>query len=308
MKKTIIYLSIALIPVFCACRKDDPAPDAEIGVIEGDSISANNLYFTLSTYKENTTLTVVGMVDETFDEAVIPPAVLADGKTYSVTNIGNRAFDGCAGLTNVTIPPSITSIGYRAFADCKGLKYVILPESVVRIENEAFAHCSGLVDIHIPNSVTGIGSLAFFNCSRLTSITLSNSMTRIGALFVDCTGLTSVVIPESITSIGNEAFQNCNSLARITIPGSVTSIGERAFWDCWGIRSISIPPSVASIGKMAFAHTYLKMVEVFWEIPIPIDPGMFGFGSVNTLFVPPGTKHVYAQAENWNRFPFIVEK
>ena len=46
---------------------------------------------------------------------IIPESVNYEGKTYSVTSIGYSAFDGCSGLTSITIPNSVTIIGYRAF-------------------------------------------------------------------------------------------------------------------------------------------------------------------------------------------------
>ena len=39
----------------------------------------------------------------------------------NLTLIGSSAFDGCTGLTSITIPNSVTSIGENIFNDCTGL-------------------------------------------------------------------------------------------------------------------------------------------------------------------------------------------
>ena len=101
-----------------------------------------------------------------------------------VTTISDWAFNGCSGLTSVTIPDSVTSIGNYAFQDC-----------------------TGLTSITIPDSVTDIGRGVFNGCSGLTSVTIGNGVTSIGdSAFSYCSGLTSVTIPDSVTSIGNFAF------------------------------------------------------------------------------------------------------
>ena len=58
-----------------------------------------------------------------------------------VTRIGNFAFEGCSGLTSLTIPNSVTSIGYDAFFGCSGLTSVTIPNSVTSIGNFAFEAC-----------------------------------------------------------------------------------------------------------------------------------------------------------------------
>ena len=102
--------------------------------------------------------------------AYIPPSVTYSGKTYSVTSIGNGAFEGCSGLTSVTVGICVTSIGYEAFRDCSGLTSVTIPNSVTSIGEYAFYECSGLTSVTIPNSVTSIGGDAFAWCSGLTEI------------------------------------------------------------------------------------------------------------------------------------------
>ena len=200
-------------------------------------------------------------------------------------NIGERAFNGCTGLTSVTIPESVTGIGNSAFSSCNKLTgELVIPDSVTSIGYSAFYGCSKLTgELVIPNNVISIGEGAFTYCSGLTSITIGESVTNIGrSAFYSCTGLTSVTIPGSVTSIGSQAFYDCSglttagpigggyniefewtsipdnafsscaSLSSVTIPNSATRIGNSAFSGCSGLTSITIPDSVTYIGYRAF--------------------------------------------------------
>ena len=174
-------------------------------------------------------------------DVTIPSTVTYNGTTYSVTEIGKRAFYGCSGLTSITIPNSVTSIGEGAFMGCNGLTNTIIPNSVTTIGNSAFWGCSGLYSITIPNSVTSIGNSTFDGCSGLTSITIPNSVTEIGKrAFYGCSGLTSITIPNSVTAIGLWAFSDCSGLTCVNIGNSVTTIGEYAFSGCNRLTSIAV--------------------------------------------------------------------
>ena len=216
----------------------------------------------------------------------------------NATDIGETAFYGCTGLTEITIPDSVTSIGNEAFYGCTGLTEIIIPDSVTSIGSSAFLGCSGLKKITIPDSVTSIGGSAFHSCTGLTSITIPDSVTSIGGYaFYDCTGLTSITIPDSVTSIGDKTFYGCTGLTEITISDSVTSIGKDAFYDCTGLTSIIIPDSVTSIGSGAFGNcTRLTSITIpdsitsietsvfknctgLTEITIPNNVTSIGFGA-----------------------------
>ena len=204
----------------------------------------------------------------------------------SVTSIGESAFSGCSGMTELTLPNSITSIGNGVFDGCSGLTKLTLPNSVTSIGNYAFRGCTGMTELTLPNSITSIGDYAFVDCSGLTELTLPNSVTSIGeSAFIGCSGLEKItvdggnkrydsrdncnsiidtetntliagcknsVIPNSVRSIGYEAFRGCSGLTKLTLPDGVTSIGNYAFDSCSGLTKLILPNSVRSIGDYAF--------------------------------------------------------
>ena len=178
-----------------------------------------------------------------------------DGALVESYAIYKNAFEGCSGLTSITIPDSVMSIGSSAFDGCSDLTSITIPDSVMSIGKVAFSGCSGLTTVAIGDGVKSIGDHAFDGCSSLTTVTIGNGVTSIGSgAFWNCSGLTSVIIPDSVTSIGDDAFQYCSGLTTVTIGNSVTSIGSGAFYECSSLTSVSIPDSVTNIGDYAFEY------------------------------------------------------
>ena len=73
------------------------------------------------------------------------------GNSYSTSNdkIGDLAFEGCSGLTSLTLPSGLTEIGSCTFRGCSGLTSLTLPSGVTEIGYSAFEDCSGLTSIYV---------------------------------------------------------------------------------------------------------------------------------------------------------------
>jgi len=225
----------------------------------------------------NNTVTVTGYSGK--DGTVVIPGIIAQ---LPVVSIGNSAFSGMSGLTNVTISGSVTSIGAYAFAYCSGLTSVTIPVSVTNILGNAFWGCAGLTNVTIPDSVSwtgdhvfadcanlrsatiespSVGDYAFSGCSNLVSVAIGNSVTTIGGqAFENCTSLTSLIIPDNVRTIkdGNNswwvegAFGFCTNLTNVIIGAGVTNIGDNAFYACTSLTTLTIPDGVGRIGYHAF--------------------------------------------------------
>ena len=181
-----------------------------------------------------------GNDDLIVQKVVIPETVSENGKTYTVTAIGDKTFYNCY-FSSVEIPDTVVSIGNSAFEKCINLKNLIIGTAVQYIGKSAFSKCESLESIEIPESVTYIGEYGFNECSSLRSVSLPDSITTIKeSVFNCCVALTSIEIPDSVTTIDKKAFYICYSLENVKIPESVTYIDETAFASCESIVSIDI--------------------------------------------------------------------
>ena len=81
-------------------------------------------------------------------DITIPSSIKVNDTEYSVTSVGNSAFEDCNSLTSITIPNSVTSIGEEAFYCCSSLTSVTIPNSVTEIYSGAFAKCPNLENVY----------------------------------------------------------------------------------------------------------------------------------------------------------------
>lgn len=211
---------------------------------------------------------------------VIPASVNYNGTDYTVTEIGEKAFYSCTGLTgSPTLPNTLTQIKAYAFYGCTGFSGdLVLPSSLTNIGIYSFYNCTnfsgnlmllcdavigsyafygvGFTGVIFSDSITTIGVRAFQNSKLSGTLNLPSALTEVrDYTFAGCSRLKSIHFPDNLTRIGNHAFDNCDSLTgTLNIPDAVTTIGWRAFYDCDRIQSINTGDGVEYIYYGAFCH------------------------------------------------------
>ena len=218
----------------------------------------DGLRYVLDPVKKTATL-LPKMEEKYSGDIIIPEKVKGnDGVEYVVTSLGASCFEGCSGLTSITIPSSVTSLSESCFKGCSGLTSITIPSSITSLGESCFSGCSGLTSITIPSSITSLGESCFSGCRGLTSITIPSSVTSLGAsCFWDCRGLTSITIPSSVTSLGENCFAYCTSLTSITIPSSVISFSWGCFYGCSGLETVYFKGK-----KCNSNYAYLKIPKI----------------------------------------------
>ena len=178
------------------------------------------------------TATVASYDDSTQDGVIdIPDTVTSGSQPYTVTAIGEYAFNPSLTITKVSsvfIPATVTSIGGFAFRCCKFLATVTFAEGsqLKSIGALAFSGTDQahpiFKEIQIPDSVETIGTNAFQNCQDLESITLPASLKTIeSSAFSDCRNLSKIKLPTSLTTIEIFVFDSCSSLETVFYDSSL---------------------------------------------------------------------------------------
>ncbi|MBP3336956.1 MAG: leucine-rich repeat protein [Clostridia bacterium] len=158
---------------------------------------------------------------------------------YSVTSIGDRAFEDCNNFLGILLPDNLENIGQYAFYKCTQLTGIIIPISVRNIGDYAFAQCSSITQINIPDGVTRINGICG-GCTSLTSAKIPDSVTEMFAAFNGCINLKNLKLPQNITGIDDFMLKNCMRLSKIEIPDNVSTISGAAFMGCSSLKSIDV--------------------------------------------------------------------
>ncbi|MGN0211603.1 MAG: leucine-rich repeat domain-containing protein [Muribaculaceae bacterium] len=135
----------------------------------------------------------------------IPSRVTNEDVTYTVTEVGDDAFNGATFVNGLTLPSTIEKIGSTAF------RY------------------TNMAEVTIPENCTSIGNNAFDNCNKLTSVTILGPVKTVGDQAFFSNKVTKLVFPEGLETVGFGAFGAMTSMTEIEFPSTFKSIDMYAF-------------------------------------------------------------------------------
>lgn len=224
----------------------------------------------------------------------------------SGVSLGEGAFNGCSGLTSITIPGDIKEIPRWAFFNLSNLSSVTLNEGIETINNDSFEQCNLSGDLVIPSTVTYIGNCAFarnnlssvtfkgddcdirccaFERNHISSVQLPRFLTRFDG-FND-NDLTEVKLPETVTTFGCAALMNNTKLTHINLPDRLATIEYRALYQCDNLtEDLVIPSEVKQIDDRALYAGENQNIYFLGNAPqvekVEMFNGYFSRGSFST--------------------------
>lgn len=326
----VLALSMLLTFLPVSAFADDTPPP----YVDPQELDTDNTYTDPdngNTYTYSLSGTTATLTKFTGTAADVPERIEKDGKSYTVTAIGENAFairtnsesnpySNNSQLTSVTLPDSISSIGQHAFAYCDKITSIKIPSCVTSLEGYVFSGCEELGTVTFQEGLTSIGEHAFFGCEELKSISLPDSLTEVKDGAFTFASLETIDWPENLTIVGAWAFYNMmefgyDSSGQSTYSNkpikTITYHGTQAQWD--EMKSdqnfaTKNPQLFANNFELRCAHTVTfnkngygnseeEVVQYDKEVKKPNDPKADGYTF----------KGWYTAAEGGDPFDFTAE-
>ena len=233
--------------------------------------------------------------------ARIPEQVTYNGNTYTVTQIGKRAFYGAKKLVEVHIPKTVTVVYDNAFTGSN--------VATVRFED-------GEEPVEFKSSVSGDMTRVFDevpvkNAYIGRDFILPGGLWKYNPPFSWNDDLQIVEIGDLVTSLPSCAFQVCPNLIQVTIGSGLKTIGDDAF-DETGVQNLyidnleqwcNIDFGTVYSNPLAFNQGWLHVggADATYDIVIPdgvtkISSYAFAGAKLNTVTVPSGVTEIGDEA------------
>lgn len=145
-------------------------------------------------------------------DIMIPEQIVVGQKTYTVTEIGDKAFRGNKKLMNVVLPSTLVRV-YRTAFDGTGVmaNKTLWNDGVLIIDSCLIATAKNIKSKYeVPTEVRVIACGAFEGNKTIKRVDLNEGLKRLDHdTFRGCKNLTKLTIPESVTWIGQDVLTDC---------------------------------------------------------------------------------------------------
>lgn len=223
--------------------------------------------------------------------AKIPEQVTYNGNTYTVTQIGKRAFYEAKNLTEVHIPKTVTVIYDDAFYGSNA-GWVEFEDGEDPVEIKSSSHKRLFDKVPVVNAYVGRDFIIPSGYNPPFSFNDAILTAEVGDL---------------VTSLPSEAFYKCPNLTQLTIGSGLKSIGDDAFYMA-GVQNLyidnleqwcNIDFGTVYSNPLAFNQGWLHVggADATYDIVIPdgvtkISSYAFAGAKLNTVTVPSGVTEI----------------
>lgn len=225
------------------------------------------------------------------DVVFIPEKVSYGGKEYTVTAIGERAFEYNYELLSVVMPNTIRSIKEFAFNGCINLKSLTISSEVSEIGDYAFMGLRSLEHLAVDCHNKTFDSRG--DCNAIIR-------TRTNTLLVGCK---ATVIPDGVEVIAGNAFISCQDSSiepfELNFPPSVEIIEPFAFNCCYPLSAVTFSEGLRRIGRWAFIGTSIECLEIPASVTEIDEQAFISCDSLKVIKVRKGNK-VYDSRKGCN--------
>ena len=169
------------------------------------------------------------------DTIAIPEEI--NGKT--VSQIGERLFEGNEEVKTVILPKTVRAIGNSAFNFATTLEKVEISGPVEILENSSFYGCDSLQELNFPDGLKKIGDHAITACSSLTDLYLPGTVEEIeqSAKLLLYKGVRNVVV-----TLGARGSLIVNQNGALLVPArKVSAVDTTGAGDCFnGVLAVAL--------------------------------------------------------------------
>lgn len=209
--------------------------------------------------------------------------------TDNLIKISSYAFYGCKSLNDIGfLGNKLTEIKEKAFAECSGITNLTLPANVEFLGENAFENCNKITKLSIgylyQKSTGGNRNLLYHLgnnfANSVTEIELiGNKITCLQAnYFSGFTSLEKFVMSNSVTEVEDYAFNGCFNLNNIIISSAVTeqNISYLAFYSTKYLNERTTPILIQNNTVILYIPKTIEGENGVYEIP-------YGVKKINRL-------------------------